>query len=81
KVITIDKSHYPVLSTFYLSRFLKVKLEEIVENLILYIEKEKIEKIWVTLSSPEIIIVTWKLSQKLKVKIYSTIWDVPEYLL
>jgi len=81
KVILIEKSHYPFLSTLYFTRFLRKALLKITDELILFLKKENIEKIWVTLSSPEIIMLVREISLKSRVKIYSTIWDVPEYLL
>lgn len=81
QVIQIDKSHYPIMSTYYLTKFLKSDMQEIASKLILFIQREHIDKIWVTLSSPEIIMLISDIGKKTGVKIYTTIWDVPEYLL
>lgn len=81
KVIQIYKSHYPGVSSYYLTRFLKNNMPGIVNELILLIKRMEVDKIWVTLSSPELIILAKALSENTNVKIYSTIWDVPEYLL
>ena len=80
-VISIKKSNLPVISTYYFIKFMRSDLLKITDKIILFLKKENIENIWVTLSSPEIIILVGEISKKLNIKIYSTIWDVPEYLL
>ncbi|MCO4182529.1 hypothetical protein LG195_04295 [Proteus terrae] len=81
KVINITKSHYPILSSYYFNKFVKNDLKDISKNLVEYINEQGIDKIWVTLSSPEIIALIREVVRVRRIKVYSTIWDVPEYLL
>ncbi|WP_440885586.1 hypothetical protein [Vibrio campbellii] len=80
-VINIKKSHYPIVSSYLFNKFSKNDINELSKKLINYIDELEVDKIWVTLSSPEVITLISEVARVRKIKIYSTIWDVPEYLL
>ncbi len=80
-VIKVEKTHIPVISSYKLFRFKRVHCSDVADKVIDIIKNNNIEKVWVTLSSPELILLAKALYERENVNLYSTIWDIPEYLL
>lgn len=80
-VIKVEKTHIPVMSSYKLISFKIAHCSDVVDKVIDIIKRNNIEKVWATLSSPELILLAKALYDREKVNLYSTIWDIPEYLL
>lgn len=80
-VIRVDKTHLPFLSSYKLIKFNNKYSTSVANEIVDIIKEKNIEKVWITLSSPELILIAKELFKQAKIDLYSTIWDIPEYLL
>ncbi|WP_045860376.1 glycosyltransferase family protein [Teredinibacter purpureus] len=76
----VFKSHLPILSSLLLLIFRCIYRERIFRTIVEVINCEKVDKIWVVLSSPELIFLAESLLAKTEIPVYVTIWDSPVYL-
>ncbi|MBB1347094.1 hypothetical protein [Pseudoalteromonas sp. SG45-2] len=80
-VIRVDKTHLPFLSSYKLIKFNNKYSTSVANEIVDIIKENNIEKVWITLSSPELILIAKELFKQAQIDLYSTIWDIPEYLL
>jgi hypothetical protein len=77
--ISVRKSHLPLLSSLMFLFFKMFYKKNIVRQITEIVRVEKIEKLWLVLSSPELILIAEELSENINVQIYVSIWDSPIY--
>lgn len=80
-VIRTRSSGFPVLRELFLFLFIRLRLERVAARIAQLLASEGVGQLWVTLSSPEVILVAERLSRVHAVEIFATIWDLPEYFL
>lgn len=80
-VFQVGGSGFPVVREFYFFLFVWFRLKKVSSEIAQLLDEEGVKKLWVTLSSAEVILVAERLSQIHSIQIFSTIWDVPEYFL
>lgn len=77
--ISVKKSHLPFISSLMFLFFKIFYKKNIVKQITEVIHTENIEKLWIVLSSPELILIAENLSKNTSVPIYVSIWDSPIY--
>lgn len=80
-VVKIKKSSFPLISSLYLYWFVFFRLESTAKKISNVLINDAVDSLWVTASSPEVILLAEKLTSMLPLKVYTTIWDLPDYFL